>query len=197
MPPCPRKAVGMALTICFYVLDHMILPIAQLGQPILWQKAPEMSREEIATPAFQQFIADMRETLEESGGVGLAAPQVFQSRRVFLAAILASATLEQPPGIEVFINPRIVQQSQETTWRWEGCLSFSELMVFVERATQVTIEYLDLRGQPRAMELRDLPARIIQHEYDHLDGVLTLDRAQSSRHIIKASEYATVLKNME
>ena len=173
----------------------MLLPIAQLGQPVLWKKAADVPREEIVSAAFQDFIANMKETLEDSGGVGLAAPQVFDSRRVFLAAILPQPDPDLAPGVEVFINPRIVGHSQETTWRWEGCLSFSELMVFVERARGVRIEYLDLQGQTRELELRDFPARVIQHEYDHLDGILTLDRAQSSRHIIKASEYETVLNS--
>lgn len=173
----------------------MILPIAQLGQPVLWQKAVEVPREEIATPGFQQFLTDMRETLDESGGVGLAAPQVFDSRRVFLAAVPVSDSVEVPPAIEVFVNPRISAASEEKARSWEGCLSFPELMVLVERAKEVGIEYLDRHGQPRSMKLRDLPARVVQHEADHLDGILTLDRALSSRHIIKASEYATVLKN--
>jgi peptide deformylase len=164
------------------------LKIAQLGQPVLWKQAAPVSPEEIGTPAFQQFLADMRETLEAAKGAGLAAPQVFDSRRVFLAAVLPPLPPSEDRGIEVFINPRLVAASAETAWAWEGCLSFEELLVHVERRRAVRVEYLNAAGEARTLDLADFPARVIQHEYDHLEGILTLDRAPSRRHIIKASE---------
>jgi peptide deformylase len=71
---------------------------------------------------------------------------------------------------------------------WEGCLSFPELLVLVPRFRHVRIDYLNLNGEPEALELEDFAARVVQHEYDHLDGILTIDRAASTLHIIKASE---------
>jgi len=170
----------------------MKLNIAQLGQPVLWQPAQPVAPAEIAGDAFQQFLRDMRETLLAEQGAGLAAPQVFASLRVFLAGVLPRPTEQDPPGIEVFINPTIVDFSEETSSAWEGCLSFPELVVLVERHLAVRVEYLNEQGQARSLELTGFPARVVQHEYDHLEGILTLDRVESSRHIIKASEIDTV-----
>jgi peptide deformylase len=171
----------------------MKLKIAQLGQPVLRKAAAEVSRDEIATPEFQQFLSDMRETVASEKGAGLAAPQVFASRRVFLALFEVPEKEEAPRHYHVLINPRIVAVSRDTHAAWEGCLSFAELVVQVRRHKMVRVEYLDENGQPQTAELTDFPARVIQHEYDHLDGILTIDRAVSTHHIIKASELDNVL----
>jgi peptide deformylase len=170
----------------------MALKIAQLGQPVLRQPARPLDPNEINTPAVQQFIDDMLATLGERGGVGLAAPQVFASQRLFLAAILPGPDPEQPPRVEVFINPHIVAASVEKARAWEGCLSFPELLVRVERPLAVRIEYLNRVGEARTLEVQGFPARVVQHEYDHLDGILTIDRAVSTHQIIKASEIDAV-----
>ncbi|MBM4070499.1 MAG: peptide deformylase [Planctomycetes bacterium] len=170
----------------------MNLKIAQLGQPVLWKVAEAVPAQDIATPEFQRFLADMHETLRAAQGAGLAAPQVFASRRVFLAAVLPASHEDAPPEVEVFINPRITGESRETAESWEGCLSFPELLVKVKRPVAVRIEYANAAGEERVMDLAGFPARVVQHEHDHLEGVLTLDRAQSSRHIIKRSEIDAV-----
>jgi peptide deformylase len=175
----------------------MILPIAQLGQPVLRQVAAEVPAEEIPSPAFQKFLDDMLETLRAANGAGLAGPQVFSGRRVFLAAILPPAAEDEPPGVEFFINPRLTPLSDQHSLAWEGCLSFVELLVFVPRRRRVRVDYLDRHGRPKALELEGFPARVVQHEYDHLDGVLTLDRAPSTRYIVKASEIEAVLAEAE
>jgi peptide deformylase len=134
----------------------------------------------------------MLETLRAANGAGLAGPQVFAGKRIFLAAILPPPGEDDPPDVEVFINPRLVETSAETALAWEGCLSFPELLVLVPRPRRVVVEYLDRHGQPRALELEGFPARVVQHEYDHLEGILTLDRARSTRDIIKGSEIDAV-----
>jgi peptide deformylase len=168
-------------------------PIAQLGQPVLRRPADPVPPEMLRSPEFRQAVARMMQILEQTGGVGLAGPQVFLSRRVFLAAF------EDPDDpdtldVEVFVNPRLVSLSAEKESAWEGCLSFPELSVLVPRHKQVRVEYLDLEGQTRLLDLAGFPARVVQHEYDHLDGILTIDRAASTRDIIKASELKTVLE---
>jgi peptide deformylase len=170
----------------------MVLKIAQLGQPVLRQRALEVSVEEINTPTFQQLVDDMLTTLAEEKGAGLAGPQVFVGKRLFLAGVLPPAEPEEAPGVEVFINPRIVAVSSEKASSWEGCLSFPELMVLVPRFQAVRLQYLNRHGEPQTLELHGFPARVIQHETDHLDGVLTLDRAASTKDIIKASEIDAV-----
>lgn len=172
----------------------MTLKIAQLGQPVLRQKAEKIPAEEIPTPQFQKFVDEMIETMEDANGVGLAGPQVFESRQIFLAAILPPENEGDFPGIEVFINPRIVKTSDDQVAAWEGCLSFPELQVLVPRYRQVRIEYTNRHGERKALLLKEFPARVIQHEYDHLEGVLTIDRAQSTHDIVKTSEIETVLE---
>src|SRR5262249_17573132 len=146
----------------------MPLQIAQLGQPVLWQKASEIPIDDIGAPAFQKLLRDMLETLREAKGAGLAAPQVFVSQRVFLAAIAPPAHDDAPLPIEFFINPRIVALSKDVFESWEGCLSFPEILVKVSRPRAVRIEYLDADAEPAALELSDFPARVVQHELDHL-----------------------------
>lgn len=175
----------------------MILPISQLGQPVLREAATEVSPEELRTPEFQAFLKDMRETLASAGGIGLAAPQVFSSKRVFLAGILPSEQPEAPPGIEILINPKLTHTSTEKVARWEGCLSFPELLVLVPRHSAIRMTYLDAQGDFCVVDLHGFPARVVQHELDHLDGILTLDRAPSTRDIVKASEIETVLEDRE
>ncbi len=171
----------------------MPLKIAQLGQPVLRAVAAEVAAADITSDEFQQFLEEMALTLEEAHGVGLAAPQVYVSRRVFLAAVLPALDDEGGAEIECFINPRISPLTTEEASAWEGCLSFPELLVSVPRPRRVRIEYLNVRGEPSALELEGFAARVVQHEYDHLEGILTLDRAPSTRHIIKASEAEEVL----
>jgi peptide deformylase len=171
----------------------MKLKIAQLGQPVLRKPAVEVSAAEIASDAFQQFLRDMTDTVTAEQGAGLAAPQVFASKRVFLALLDIPEDDDAPRQYTALINPRIVGVSQETQQAWEGCLSFPELVVLVSRHKAVRVEYLDSSGQPQTIEVAGFPARVVQHEFDHLNGILTIDRAASTRDIIKASELDTVL----
>jgi peptide deformylase len=174
----------------------MVLEIAQLGQPVLRMVAAEIPPDIIGAPEFQEILARMLATLRHHKGAGLAGPQVFLNERVFLAAILPPESDDEdaPHGVEVFINPKLTPLGSERSSAWEGCLSFPELLVKVPRWQAVRIDYLNTQGEPRALELREFPARVVQHELDHLDGILTLDRAPSTRDIVKASEIETVLE---
>lgn len=172
----------------------MSLQIAQLGQPVLRRVADEVAEAEIAAPEFQALLRDMAETMTESGGIGLAAPQVFQSKRVFLARVIPPPNADELPGIEVFINPHFTSASEEKALGWEGCLSFMELTVLVPRHRRVIVEYRNAAGEKKALQLEGFPARVVQHEHDHLDGILTIDRAQSTRDIVKTSEMDAVIE---
>jgi peptide deformylase len=166
----------------------MALAIAQLGQPVLREVARPVSPEMILDPQFQTFLDDMLETMKSSKGVGLAAPQVFASRRVFIASILPGDRRSEKTIPEVFINPELHELSSEMEPGWEGCLSFLELSVLVPRHRTLRINYLNREGQPQSLHLTGFPARVVQHEYDHLDGILTIDRAATPKNIIKSSE---------
>ena len=173
----------------------MNLEVAQLGQPILREVAAEVPVEEITTPEFQAFVADMIETMSENNGAGLAAPQVFVGKRVFVAGIHPPTEPDGPAGVQVFINPRIIGVSKETKAAWEGCLSFMELMALVPRHRAIRVEFRDAAGQLKQLDLHGFPARVVQHEYDHLDGILTIDRAPSTRYIVKTSEMDDILED--
>ena len=164
----------------------MILPIVQAGDPVLRQKARPLSLDEIGLPAIQQLIADMKETMRAAPGVGLAAPQVGLSLQ--LAVIedapeyLASATAEElaerartVTPFHVIINPVITLGSERVDF-FEGCLSVDGWLALVPRATRVTVEALDEHGADVRLDVSGWHARILQHEIDHLNGVLCVDR---------------------
>jgi peptide deformylase len=175
----------------------LVLPIAQLGQPVLRQVARPVLPAVIGTRAFQQLLNQMEATLRQAGGVGLAGPQVFDGRRLFLGLAHLPTHDNQELEFEAFINPVLRAVSEDRESAWEGCLSFMELSVLVPRHQAVRVEYLDRKGQLRSLELEGFAARVFQHELDHLDGVLTIDRAASTRDIVKASELETVLQHRE
>jgi peptide deformylase len=175
----------------------MTLPIAQLGQPVLREKAHEVPQAEILTAEFQQFVDQMLATCKEANGAGLAGPQVFAGRRIFVARVLPFQQGQVLPEPAVFINPRITAASEKHILGWEGCLSFMELLVLVPRHEAIRVEFLNRKGEPQILELRGFPARVVQHEHDHLEGILTIDRAPSTRYIIKASELEAATKELE
>ena len=166
----------------------MPLKIAQLGQPVLREVASDVAPDAILSPATQVFIDEMIEMMRAAKGVGLAAPQVFASKRIFIADVLPPDRSSERGRTEVFINPRLSELSTEKDEAWEGCLSFLELMVLVPRHKSLRVDYLDREGKPKTLSLAGFPARVVQHEHDHLDGILTIDRATTTKNIIKGSE---------
>jgi peptide deformylase len=148
-----------------------ILRVAQLGHPILRQVAREVSLEELASPEFQTFLDDLLETMIEYDGAGLAAPQVHRSVR---AVVLE---LDEEKGPEFLINPVITVLGESTRHTWEGCLSVEGLRGRVERPDHVQVLALDRDGSRKGYELKGFPAVVVQHECDHLDGVIYVDRA--------------------
>lgn len=160
-----------------------VLKIAQLGHPILRQKAKWVSPEEIQSEAFQRLIEDMFTTLIDADGVGLAAPQVHEGKRLFVIR-LHPERLEEAEGValpelrQVFINPEIVERSSKVVTDWEGCLSFYQLRGLVPRPEKIKVKALNHRGEEFEIEASGLQARVIQHEYDHLEGILYLDQME-------------------
>jgi peptide deformylase len=141
--------------------------IRQFGDPALRMKANEV---EDFDGDLERLVERMKALMSEAQGVGLAATQVGILRRV---VVVQPYTDEEP---FVLVNPRLVEQSEERDTEDEGCLSMQRVLVPVERHTTVTVEAQDLAGEPIRLELENLPARVVQHEVDHLDGVLILDR---------------------
>ena len=150
-----------------------LLKIARMGHPVLLRKADPV--ENVMEPAVQAFIDDMIETMRDAGGVGLAAPQVHVSKRIFVYYVPEARQEEgedAPSGVQVLINPVLTPVGEEQVLRMEGCLSIPGLRGWVPRYMQVKYEGLDRRGRPVSGVARGFHANVIQHEADHLDGVL-------------------------
>lgn len=148
----------------------MILPIFTNPDPILREKATEIKPEEIQTDEMQSLCFNMSETMAERDGVGLAAPQVGKSVRMIV--------VNTKNGSLCMINPKITKQSWGKEWDTEGCISLPGIYGDVKRHKKVTCEYLDKKGKKQKIEANGLMARVIQHETDHLDGILFIDKAK-------------------
>jgi peptide deformylase len=168
-----------------------ILKVARMGHPVLRARARALDRGEIRTPAIQKLIDDMIETMEEYHGVGLAAPQVHESVRIFIAGFeddgdgKGDTTILPVP----FINPEVTLLGSETAADWEGCLSIPDIRGQVPRHRRIRVRALDRDGKPVDVQLEDFPARVVQHENDHLDGVLFFDRMASFESLTFMEEF--------
>ncbi|PID93588.1 MAG: peptide deformylase [Bacteroidetes bacterium] len=158
----------------------MILPVTAYGHPTLRKVAADIDRE---YEGLDQLIADMYETMYHTVGVGLAAPQVNRSIRLFI--VDASPYAEDQPELKdfkkVFINAQITERSGEPFYFNEGCLSVPDIHEDVERPSVITITYYDREWNFHEETYDGIAARIIQHEYDHLEGILFVDRLSSLR----------------
>lgn len=159
------------------------LAIATVGEPVLRERAPEISIDELRSPEVQQLIDDLIETKRAAGGAGLAATQVSAVKRIAIAEVDASTRYAYKPLIPltVIVNPVIEPLSAERLLINEGCLSVPDLRGDVERFVEIRVRYLDRHGEPCESVARGLTAGTFQHELDHLDGVLFLDRVTDPR----------------
>tara|TARA_Y100000588_G_scaffold188719_1_gene202676 strand:+ start:112 stop:648 length:537 start_codon:yes stop_codon:yes gene_type:complete len=167
-----------------------ILKVSNMGHPVLRRRAADIPPEQIDTPALQLFIDDMIETMLDYQGIGLAAPQVFRSLRLIVLGI-PEIESEEDGGIPltVLINPEWLHLSEEQVEDWEGCLSIPQLRGRVPRAQEVEVRGLDRQGNAVGLQAEDYFARILQHEIDHLDGILYLDRMRNFESLTFQEEY--------
>src|SRR5260221_3933023 len=167
-----------------------ILKVARMGHPVLRGKARALDKHEIRSAPVQTLIDDMLDTMAEYHGVGLAAPQVHEGLRIFVAALDAKDDGdgdEQPLAI---INPEITVVGTEVVEDWEGCLSIPDIRGRVPRAREIKVRAFDRKGDRIELRAHDFPARVIQHETDHLDGVLFFDRMKSLETLTFLEEYS-------
>jgi len=151
-----------------------------MGHPVLRAKARSVEKSEIRAASMQKLIDDMLDTMREYHGVGLAAPQVHEGLRLFVALLDSGdedddASREPPEPIAI-INPEITVVDPVVVEDWEGCLSIPDIRGLVPRAPEVRVKGYGRDGKRMEIKARGLPARVIQHENDHLDGVLFFDR---------------------
>jgi peptide deformylase len=157
-----------------------ILKVARMGHPVLRARARAIDPAAIGSPRIQQLIEDMFETMAEYQGVGLAAPQVHESVRLFVAGFSADEDEDRARvPLMAMINPEITPIGQETAEDWEGCLSIPDIRGRVPRARQISVRAYDRKGRRIELKASGFTARVIQHETDHLDGVLFFDRMLS------------------
>jgi peptide deformylase len=172
-----------------------ILKVARMGHPVLRTKAQPVPPSEIGTPRIQKLIDDMFDTMREYGGIGLAAPQVHEGLRVFVAGLrpsdAAAGELNDDTDMPfiTLINPQITPMGDEIISGWEGCLSIPDIRGLVPRVSHVQVKAYDRNGRAIELAARGLPARVIQHETDHLDGILFFDRMASFESLTFSDEY--------
>lgn len=168
----------------------MRLKIVQAGDPVLREVARPLTPQEIGSEETQRLIRDMKETMYDAPGVGLAAPQVgvplqlavIEDREEYLKALPERELLEKerkPVPFHVIVNPRIITEGKDRVEFHEGCLSLAGFSAVVPRARTVHVEYFDECGELHSVEARGWHARILQHEIDHLAGTLYIDHMHS------------------
>jgi len=167
----------------------MVLKVAELGHPVLRKKSEPIAPKEIPTPLFQRFVDDMIDTMREYEGVGLAGPQVRVGRRIFVVEADHSDRYPGSPNVPVYvaINPTVKILDATKVILWEGCLSVPEWRAPVERAKKVQLEALDRHGKPFKLIAQGFHARIVQHEFDHLEGKVYLDRLKNLKEFTHTS----------
>lgn len=166
--------------------------VIRMGHPSLRIPAKPYPTGDIGSSGFLELIGDMRETLHAYGGIGLAAPQIDVGYRIAVIEIENTATrygeLEKVP-FEVFVNPEITALQDETAGYWEGCLSVPGMMGYVVRPQHIRVDYLDRDGQAQSREAHGFLATVFQHEFDHLNGVLYVDRIEDKSLFAYEDEY--------
>ena len=169
------------------------LKITQLGHPILRSQAQPV--ENFTDKKLQQLIDSLIETVTVANGVGIAAPQVSQSYRLFIIASRPNPRYPHAPTMnpKAIINPKIIAHSEETVKDWEGCLSVPGLRGKISRYRTIEVEYCNPDGQIQHEILTDFIARIFQHELDHLNGLVFLDRLESREDLYTEEEYQNLI----
>ncbi|WP_375341107.1 peptide deformylase [Okeania sp. SIO2B3] len=166
-----------------------VLQVAHLGNEILRYQAQPINN--IWDKNLQELIDNLIVTIIETNGVGIAAPQVSISDRLFIVASRPNLRYPNAPKMEptAMINPKLISYSEDRIKGWEGCLSVPGIRGLVPRYRVINVEYTNREGKLERQELTDFVARIFQHEYDHLEGLVFLDRVESSTDLMTEDEY--------
>ena len=170
-----------------------ILKVARMGHPVLRAKARTVDKHELRGAALQRLIDDMMETMAEYHGVGLAAPQVHEGLRLFVATLDADDDDGDGDGDAeplAIVNPEITVVGADVVEDWEGCLSIPGVRGRVPRAREIKVRAFDRKGDRIELSAHDFPARVIQHETDHLEGILFFDRMKSLETLTFLEEYS-------
>jgi peptide deformylase len=182
-----------------------VLPIVRMGDPVLRRQAEPLPPERLSEPGIQRFVDDMIETMRDADGVGLAAPQVGEAVQLFVYESLPDDEGEDGGDpdeggrdgaipLRVVVNPMLEPLPGEHVYDWEGCLSIPDLRGLVPRHPAVRVRGLDRQGAPLDFVAHRFEARIVQHEFDHLNGVLFLDRMRDLKSLSFYDEWEEHLR---
>jgi peptide deformylase len=168
-----------------------LLKIAQIGHPVLRQRAREVTRDELLSDAMQRFLDDLVETMRDANGAGLAAIQVYQPVRIFAVEVNDNPRYPYKPNIPltIVVNPVITKLTEETFENYEGCLSVPNLRGIVHRFAEVRVTGWDREGMIYERLARGLTAGTFQHENDHLDGTIFVDRVKDPKTLCTWAEF--------
>ena len=167
------------------------LRIAQIGHPILRQPTRILTREELLSEEIQSFLDDLVETMREASGAGLAANQVYQSLRICAVEVRNNSRYPYRPNIPltILVNPILTPASDETFVNYEGCLSVPNLRGHVRRHCEVHVEALDREGNSISTVVKGMTAATYQHEVDHLEGKIFLDRVEDPNSVVTLENF--------
>lgn len=169
-----------------------IRPVRTIGDPVLRRRAADYLATDVTSESFTGLIDDMVETMHAEGGIGIAAPQIGEPTRVAVIAIDRASSrypdMDDFP-LTVFVNPRVTVVDATEQGFWEGCLSVPNLRGYVLRPRGVRVDFLDKTGQPKALWAEGFLATVVQHELDHLDGVLFVDRVRDTSKLATIENY--------
>lgn len=169
-----------------------VMKIIKMGHPTLRQEAMPYPVEKIGSAEFKRLIEDMRATMIDAGGIGLAAPQVDVPYQIAVIEVPEAGTrYGDTPALPfaAYVNPVITVLDEEEAGYWEGCLSVPGMMGYVERPQRIRVDYLDEAGTPRSIEAAGFLATVFQHEFDHLYGTLYVDRIRDTRLFMFEEEF--------
>lgn len=174
-------------------MNGQLLQVALIGNPILRQKAKPVA--DVKAPHIQSLIDDLLATVMDVNGVGISAPQVYLSQRIFIVASHPNPRYPKAPLMKPtpVINPKIISHNNHVKKDWEGCLSIPGIRGLIPRYTEITVTYTDRDEKIVKRTFTDFIVRIFQHENDHLDGILFLDRVENNTEIISDKEYLRLI----
>ena len=171
--------------------------IIKMGHPTLRQRAKSLQKKDLTKARFKNLLSDMVDTLRDYGGVGLAAPQIDESLRVVIIEIRDTNLrygVQKLFPLTVFVNPEIELIDSQTAGFWEGCLSIPGMRGYVERPQNISVSFIDELGDFSTLDLHGFPATVLQHELDHLNGVLYVDRMKDLRSLSFEDEWTRYSK---
>ncbi len=181
-------AVGVP---CYRRTTMAIRKIATIGHPVLREIAREVTEAELRSPAMQELIDDLVETMRDANGAGLAANQIHEPVRICAIEIGDNPRYPYKPNwpLTILVNPKLVPTTDDTFLNYEGCLSVPNLRGEVRRFTALRVEALDRNGATLAFEVKGLTAGTFQHEVDHLDGKIFVDRVEDTRSLATWTDF--------